>query len=143
MKSITSRVTRALAAALIAAGALAAHLQAQSEIGITVQVPFPFSVGKHTIQAGTYQFWQINQFQLSVLNVKTGEHELFPIRPERQRAVAERGFLILQNGDACKTLKEVHLPGSNIYSELTMEGCGTDVKSEQAMNTITLPAEGR
>jgi hypothetical protein len=73
MTRFTSLAAKSLVTFLIAGGTLATNLQAQSDVAITARVPFPFTVGKHSIEPGTYQFSLLtSQFLLSVVNVKPG-----------------------------------------------------------------------
>jgi hypothetical protein len=57
-------------------------------------------------------------FLLSVTNVKTGDKELFTVRPENQCRIEDHGRLIFRDSDGSDTLNEVHFPGTDMFSEL-------------------------
>lgn len=124
MKRTSLLVIKSLITILIGSGTLAANLHAQSDIAITVSVSFPFTLGEQSIAPGTYQFslasnrLEPNQFLLSVLNVKTGHMEMFPVHPERQRTFEQRGRLIFRNSAGRSVLAEVHFPGTDTFSEV-------------------------
>jgi hypothetical protein len=114
-----ARFTAPLLSLLLAGGTLAASLHAQSDQSITVRIPFPFAVGMHTIEPGTYQFsLPSTSFTLSVLNVKTGEVEMFNVRPEHQPAIEQKGTLVFRNYEDGSVLNEVHFPGTGVFSEV-------------------------
>jgi len=125
MKRISSLVIKSLIAILIVSGTLAVNLEAQSDAAITVSVPFPFTVGAQSVAPGTYRFsldssrLEPNPFLLSVLNVKTGQMEMFAVRPERQGRFEEHGRLMFRNSAGRRVLAEVHFPGTDTFSELT------------------------
>ncbi|MFZ0273681.1 MAG: hypothetical protein WB524_01480 [Acidobacteriaceae bacterium] len=119
MKRITSLIAKSLVAILIGGGALAGNLQAQSDSGITVSIPFPFTVGTQCIAPGTYRFSLVSdQFLLSVLNVKTGSEEMFRVQPEHQRALESHGHLIFRESEGYRALNEVHFPSADTFSEV-------------------------
>lgn len=119
MKRITSLIVQSLIAILIGAGALAGNLQAQSDSGMIVSIPFPFTVGTQTIAPGTYKFSLVSgQFLLSVLNVKTGSQEMFRVHPEQQSALEPHGHLIFRNSEDRSVLNEVHFPSTDTFSEI-------------------------
>ena len=120
MKRITSLVVQSLVTILIGSGTLAGSLQAQTNLAMTVSVPFPFSVDTHRVAPGTYQFSLVsNQFLLSVLNVKTGHEEVFPVRPGQQRAFESHGRLIFRKSDEGRILSEIYIPGNDRLSEVS------------------------
>jgi hypothetical protein len=120
MKRITSLVIQSLVTILIGGGILAGNLQAQTDLAMTVSIPFPFTVGTQSIAPGTYQFSLISsQFLLSVLNVKTGDKNVFPMRPGQQHAFESHGRLIFRNSDGCSTLSEIYFPGTDRFSEVS------------------------
>jgi hypothetical protein len=120
MTRFTSLVAKSLVTLLIGSATLATNLQAQSDDdAITVRIPFPFTVGTQTIAPGTYQFSQpSSQFLISVLNVKTGVMEMFSVRPESQRAIAQYGSVVFRNSEEGSSLNEIHFPGTGIFSEV-------------------------
>jgi hypothetical protein len=119
MKRTTSLVLRWLVAILIGSGTLAMNLQAQSDLAMTVSIPFPYTVGTQSIAPGTYQFSLVsNQFLLSVLNVKTGSKEMFRVQPEQQLAFDPHGHLIFRKSEGRSVLNEVHFPGTDMFSEV-------------------------
>lgn len=118
MKRIPSILVKSLVTILIGSEALAVRLQAQSDVAITASIPFPFTVGKHRIAAGTYRFRQISPFQLSVLNVKTDDLEIFAVHPDSQPTFEQHGRLIFRDSAGNPVLNEVHFPGTETFSEL-------------------------
>jgi hypothetical protein len=119
MTPFRSLVVKSLVTLLIGSTMLATNLQAQSDDAITVRVPFPFTVGTQSIAPGTYQFSLLSsQFLLSVVNVKTGDREVFSVHPEQQRAVDQHGLLVFRNSEGSSVLNEVHFPGTGEFSEL-------------------------
>jgi hypothetical protein len=119
MTKFTSLVVTSLATLLIGSATLATNMQAQNDDAITLRVPFSFTVGEQSIAPGTYQFSLLsNHFLLSVLNVKTGDTQIFTVRPELQRAPDQRGRLVFRNSEGSSVLNEVHFPGTGLYSEV-------------------------
>ena len=121
MKLIPSLVIQSLIAILVGSGTLAEKLQAQSDIAITASIPFPFTVGTQRIAPGAYRFSLINSFDLSVMNVKTGDTEMFAVRPEKQRAFEQHGRLIFRRSAGSDVLNEVRFPGADTLSELIQQ----------------------
>jgi hypothetical protein len=113
-------VAKSLATLVIGAGTLTMNLHAQSDT-ITVSIPFPFTVSTENIAPGTYRFSLVSsQFLLSVLNVKTGDVEMFDVRPEQEGALEQpHGHLVFRNSAGSRVLNEVHFPGTDTFSELT------------------------
>jgi hypothetical protein len=82
-------------------------------------VPFPFTVGTQEMAPGTYEFTLVfSQFLVSVLNVKTWDHEIFPVRPGQQLAVEQGGRLKFRNSNARSILSEIHFPVTDRFSEV-------------------------
>lgn len=118
MMRFTSLVAKSLFTLLITGGTFVSNLHAQSN-AITVRVPFPFTVGTQSIASGTYQFsLQSDHFLLFVLNVKTGDVEMFEVRPEQRHALEQRGRLIFGNSSGRSILNEIHFPGASTFSEV-------------------------
>ena len=118
MTRFTSLVTRSLATLLIAGGTMSMNSQTQDD-AIIVSVPFPFTVGTQTVAPGTYRFSAgSSPFLLSMVNVRTGDMQMFTVHPERQRATEERGHLTFGRFADRSVLNEVHFPGTNEWSEL-------------------------
>jgi hypothetical protein len=121
MKRITSVVVKSLVTMLIGSGTLRGNLQAQSDLSMTASIPFPFTVGTHSIPAGTYRFsLPSSPFLLSVFNVKNGHEQLYPVRPEQQRAFEPHGRLIFRNSEGRRALSRIYLPGTGTFSEVTI-----------------------
>jgi len=118
MKRIPSILIKSLVTMLIGSGALAVGLQAQSDVTITARIPFPFDVGRQRIAPGTYRFRPISPFELSVLNVKTGDLEIFAVHPDIQPTFEQHGRLIFRDSAGNPVLNEVHFPGTETFSEL-------------------------
>jgi hypothetical protein len=141
MKRITLLVVQLLVIVLIGSGALANNLQAQSDRAITVRVPFAFILGTQSLAPGTYRFSQNSgPFLLSVINVKTGNQELFEVRPERQSALEAHGHIIFHNSEASSVLDEVHFPGIDTFSKVTQRrGAGRiEAKKSSPNNSISV-----
>ena len=118
MTRFRSLVIQSLATLLIGSATLATNLHGQSN-AVTVSVPFRFAVGTTTIAPGTYQFsLPSSQFMLSVVNVKTGATKIFPVRPERQRGIEQRGRLVFRDAGGDNILNEIHFPGTRVFSEV-------------------------
>ena len=118
MTRFRSLVIRSLAMLLIGSATFATNPHAQSNV-ITISVPFRFAVGTTTIAPGTYQFsLPSSQFLLSVVNVKTGATKIFPVRPERQRGIEQRGRLVFRDAGGDNILNEIHFPGTRVFSEV-------------------------
>jgi hypothetical protein len=141
MTKFTSLVVTSLVTLLIGSATLATNLQAQSDDAITVRVPFSFTVGMQSIAPGTYQFSLLSsQFLLSVVNVKTGDMEMFDVRPEQQRAVDQHGRLVFRNTEGCSVLNQVHFPGTSQFSEVVQRhGAGRiEAKRSSSDSSITV-----
>ncbi len=119
MTRLSSLVIQSLVTVLIGGATLTNNLQAQIDDSITVRVPFRFTVGTETIAPGTYQFsLPYDHFLLSVINVKTGGREMFPVLPERQRGVEQRGHLLFHDSEETHVLNEIYFPGTDSFSEV-------------------------
>jgi hypothetical protein len=118
MKRMTSVIVKSLFAILISGGPLALAAHAQEDSAITAHVPFAFSIGNQEIAAGTYQLrLTSDRFQMFVRNVLTGKEKIFAVRPERERKVTSRGRLMFQVCDGHIYLAEIHISGTNLFSE--------------------------
>jgi hypothetical protein len=129
MTRLASLFVQSLFAILIGGGILPSNLQAQND-GITVSVPFAFTVGSQSIAPGTYQF-SLNSghvgsigFLLSITNLKTGAMQVFDVLPERQFAIEERGRLTFRTSAGRPMLATVHFPGSDTFSEVVQRHDG-------------------
>lgn len=123
MKRMTSIIVTSLFAILGSSGPLAATASAQYDPGITVEVPFAFSADGHEIAAGTYELQLISSnFLMSVRNVNTGNEQLFPVHPEQDRKVESQGRLIFEVCAGHNYLKEIRVPGTNLFSETNEHG---------------------
>jgi hypothetical protein len=140
MTRVTSFIVKSLVTLLIGGGTLAANLQAQGD-PITVDIPFPFTVGTQSIGPGTYTFSLLpSQFLLSVTNVKTGGIEMFSVRPERQRSVEQHGRVVFHNSDGYSVLNEVHFPGTGTFSEVIQRHAAArmEAKKSSTGNSISV-----
>jgi hypothetical protein len=119
MTRISSLVI-SLVTILIGSATLATNLQAQDDDAITVTVPFRFTAGTETIAPGTYQFSTVvsDPFLLTMVNVKTGDKEMFLVRPERQHGIEQRGRLVFRDWQGNSVLNEIHFPGTGTFSEV-------------------------
>lgn len=118
MTRFMSLVTKSMFALLIESGALATNMQAQSDV-ITVSVPFRFTIGTHSVAPGSYQFSLISsEFLLSVVDMKTGNREIFDVHPGQQKKPDERGRLVFRKSGDHKDLNEIHFPGAVTFSEV-------------------------
>lgn len=118
MKHIPSLIVKLLVTILVISGPFAISVQAQTDPGIIVSIPFPFTVGTQRVAPGTYDFSLVSQFLLSVRNAITGEKEMFPVRPEQRRAIEQKGSLTFHNSAGCSVLSEVHFPGASMFTEV-------------------------
>lgn len=119
MKRITSLVVKSLVTILIGSGALAANLRAQTDLAMTARIPFTFTVGTESIPAGTYRFsLESSPFLLSIVDVKTGDKKLFPVRPDQQRESESHGRLIFRESDGGSVLNQVHFLGTRMFPEV-------------------------
>jgi hypothetical protein len=118
MKRMTSVIVKSLFAILISCGPLALAAHAQDDSAITANVPFAFSVGNQEIAAGSYKLrLTSDRFQLSVRNVLTGNEQIFAVHPEVERKLTSEGRLMFQVCDGRIYLAEIHIPGTNRFSE--------------------------
>lgn len=119
MQRITARIIQSLVPILIGSGVLAINLHAQEDSAVIVNIPFPFTVGTQNVAPGTYQFNLISsQFILSVRNVKTGDKEMFDVRPEQQSTLEQHGRVVFRKSAGRSVLNEVHFPDADTFSEL-------------------------
>ncbi|WP_109487325.1 hypothetical protein [Occallatibacter savannae] len=143
MKQVTSIMSGILLAFVIAGGSGGARANAQDGTGEIFTVPFAFTVDGHDIQPGTYEVRRdLSPFLLSVENVKTGEKELFSVRPEQRRAIPAKGLLVFQRCGDRNKLSEFHVPGTNLYSA-TIDARprkSTEVESCSRAETMTIAA---
>jgi hypothetical protein len=119
MKRIPLLIVKSLIAAVVVTGPVAFTLQAQSNLEITATIPFPFIVGTRSITPGSYQFSLMGSpFLLSVLNVKTGHQDLFPVHPGSQQAFESHGCLTFQKSNSSSVLTDVHFPTTDTLTEV-------------------------
>jgi hypothetical protein len=117
MKRFTSMMPALLLAVLMVGGASEAKLNAQDRLGEIFTVPFAFTADGHEVQAGTYEIRRdSSQFLLSIQNLKTGEKQLFSVRPEQRSVVLAMGLLVFRGCGERKELSEFHVRGTNLYS---------------------------
>ena len=136
-----SLLTKSLLGILLAGGALTTNLQAQSDLAVTVSIPFPFTVDGHSMAAGTYQFSLVSSpFLVSVLNVKTGLKEMFPVRPKQQLTPEESGRVKFHDANSHPMLSEIHFPGTDRFIELDQRYVvgRRDVKSSPTAQSISV-----
>lgn len=141
MKRTTSLIVKSLVILLIGSGTLADNLQAQTDLAMTVSIPFQFTVGTQNIGPGTYQFSLVSgAFLLSVVNLKDGHRQFFPVRPEQQRAFESHGRLIFSNSDGCSVLSEIYIPGTDSFSEVSQRHCvgRFEAKKSSTGNSISV-----
>ena len=144
MKRISSLIAKSLMSILIGCGTLAINLQAQSDLAMTASIPFPFTVGTHSMAPGTYEFSLVStQFLVSVLNVKTGHQEMFPVSPVQQLAVEQRGGLRFRNSEARSVLSEIHFPGTDRFSEVSQRHSSGSVKTKSSPAAETMSVAQR
>jgi hypothetical protein len=119
MKRVASIIVKSLFAVLVSGGPFALNAQAQYDEGITTNIPFAFSADGHEIRASTYRLRLINNnFMMSLVDVKTGNEQFLTVRPETGRSLeSSHGRLVFQVCDGRVSLTEVHIPGTNLFSE--------------------------
>lgn len=143
MKRFTMMMGALLLAVLMLGGASEAKLNAQIGPGEIFTVPFAFTADGHEIQAGTYEIRRdSSQFLLSIQNLRTGEKQLFNVRPERRSAVPARGLLVFHGCGERKELSEFHVRGTNFYSAAIVSGRSKDSEVENcpSLEDLTLAA---
>jgi hypothetical protein len=117
MKRNVSMMAGSLLAVLIAAGGFQAKLSAQDPSGEIFTVPFAFTADGHSIEPGTYEIRRsMNPFLISIENLRTGDKQLFSVRPEGSKAVPEKGLLVFSRCGEQRKLSEFHIRGTNLYS---------------------------
>jgi hypothetical protein len=130
MKRMNLIIVQSLVAILLGGG-MSATAHAQYDPGITVNVPFAFSADGQEIAAGTYKFQLISSnFLMSVRNVNTGNEQMITVRPEEARKFASSGSLIFQVCEGHSYLAEIHIPGSNLFSETAKGHKRNDAETE-------------
>jgi len=143
MKSIESIMTGVLLTGLAVGGTFGARAAAQDGTGEIFTVPFSFIADGHEIRPGTYEIRrESSQFLLSIQDVKTGEKQLFSVRPEQRSAVPENGLLVFQQCGERKQLSEFHLRGTNLYSA-TIDSTpreSSELESCSKPGTVTIAA---
>lgn len=143
MKQVTSMMAGVLLAVTFTGGLFEARANAQEAMGEIFTVPFEFTADGHEVQAGTYEIRrESSQFLLSIENVKTGEKQLFSIRPEQRSAVPSKGLLVFRQCRERKQLSEFHVRGTNLYSstiDLTRRE-NSELESCSQPGTVTLAA---
>jgi hypothetical protein len=142
MKRITSIIVKSLFAILISGG-LSATANAQYDPGITIDIPFAFSANGQEIAAGTYQLQLISSnFLMSVRNVKTGNQQMITVHPAEARQISSEARLAFQVCEGHSYLTEVHVPGTNLFSETvnghTLNDARTNACSRDDSITIAL-----
>jgi len=131
-------------AILIAGCTLATDLQAQNEPGLIFVVPFEFSTNGHPVPAGTYQVTlDSSQFLISIRNIKTGDKQLFNVRPEQRGTIAERGVLVFHKCGARKDLTEFHIPGTDVYSATMMPQGARNIETNDCRTNETMTLAAR
>jgi hypothetical protein len=139
MNRITSLVAKSLIIILMSSGSLAIDLQAQSDLPMTVSIPFAFTIGTQRIAPGTYQFSLVSgQFLLSVRNVKTVREEMYRVRPEHQRALESPGRLLFRKSEGSNVLSEVHFPDTTTFSEVIQLHDHRRVEAKRATSNISM-----
>ncbi|HEY4357033.1 MAG TPA: hypothetical protein VGN16_14890 [Acidobacteriaceae bacterium] len=141
MKRIRSLVVKLFVAAAIVAGPLALTLQAQNNLEITATIPFPFIMGTWSIAPGSYQFTLTgNPLLLSVRNVKTGHHELFPVHPGSEPVRESKGYLTFQKSDTSNVLTVLHFPGNDGVTQVnrphSVRGSQTKLSSKSEASSV-------
>jgi hypothetical protein len=117
MNRVRSVMAGSLLAVLIAGAAFNAKLVAQNGPGEIFTVPFAFTADGHQIQPGTYEIRRDStQFLMSIQNVKTGDKQLFSVRPEQRAGVSAKGLLVFHGCSDRKQLSEFHVRGTSLFS---------------------------
>jgi hypothetical protein len=138
MTRFKSLVVESLLMLVIGSGTLATNLQAQSD-KVAAIVPFPFTVGTQSFAPGTYEFSLVSsQFLLSVLNMKTGEMEMFDVRPERQRTLEQHGRLLFRESEGGSILNEVHFLGDRTFTEVVQRHGAGRIEAKNSSPEISI-----
>lgn len=121
MKRIMSLLIPSLVVILIGSGAFTTSLLAQSDFAMTVNVPFPFTVGTQSIAPGTYRFsLESSPFQLAIVDVKNGHEKLFSVHPGKQCAVGLHGRLLFRKSGDRSYLYEIRFPRNDTFTDVIL-----------------------
>jgi hypothetical protein len=131
MKQIPSHFIRSLAIFLIGSGTLAVQLKAQSDHSITASIPFAFTAGTQIMAPGTYRFERMGAYEVSILNVKTGMKEIFPVHPGSQRTLAQHERVIFRILAKRSFLSEVDFSGSEMLVNFSRSAVREELKAMQ------------
>lgn len=143
MKRTISVVAGSLFAVLAAGGGFTQKLAAQAGSGATFSVPFPFTADGYNVAAGTYEVRHLSSpFLISVINVETGEKQIFSVRPEQQGKIPSKGLLVFHRCGERVNLTEFHMTGTNSYSTAISpkRARNSEVESCSPEETMTVAA---
>lgn len=137
MRRIASIAYQSLLALLIGSVATTT-LEAQYDPGITVRIPFTFTAGGQTMEAGVYVIEQLSgKYLLTLVDVKTGHRSLLAIHPGQQQTGEVHGQLTFLDCDGRNVLSEVQIPGSGMSSRVR-DRVHSDAKSCSASNRTSI-----
>jgi hypothetical protein len=122
-----------LAIFLIGSGTLAVQLKAQNDHSITVSIPFPFTAGTQTIAPGTYRFEQMGPYAVSILNVKTGVKQIFPVHPGSPRTLAQHERVTFRVIAKRSFLSEVDFSGTGMLVNFSRSALREEMKATQPL----------
>ncbi len=143
MKQVSSIMAGVLLAITFAGGSFGRRATAQDAWGEIFTVPFAFSADGHEVQPGTYEIRRdSSQFLLSIENVKTGEKQMFSVRPEQHSTVPGKGLLVFERCGERRELSEFHVRGTNLFSATidSKPRKNSDSESCSQSNTVTIAA---
>jgi hypothetical protein len=116
MKRVTSIMVKSLLTILISGG-LSTPAHAQYDPGVTVDIPFAFSVDGLEIPAGIYQFQLVDRnFLMSIRNLSSGEERMFNVHPEEARQISDHAQVTFQVCRGHSYLTQIHTPGTTLFS---------------------------
>jgi hypothetical protein len=133
MKRIPSHFVRLLVIFLIGSGTLAVQLRAQNDHSITASIPFPFTAGTQTMAPGIYRFEQTGPYAVSILNVKTGVKQIFPVHPGSPRTLAQHERVIFRILAKRSFLSEVDFSGTEMLVNFSRSALREEMKATQPL----------
>jgi len=137
MRRIASIAYQSLLALLIGSVATTT-MEAQYDPGITVRIPFAFTAGGQTMEAGVYVVEQLTgKYLLTFVDMKTGHSSLIAFHPGQQQTGEVHGQLVFLDCDGRNVLSEVQIPGSGMSGKVR-DRVHSDSKNCSAGNTTSI-----
>jgi hypothetical protein len=116
--------------------------QPASAQGVTVAIPFSFSVDNQQYPAGTYRLILDSQWLLSIRNTDGGSENYFPMHPVDSGPLGSHSRLIFYNCEGHRKLQAVYIPGTEIAAELIGPDNATkDIKTHRPRPSVNCLTE--